>query len=377
MTSLHASVVRALAEWDPRGFSVTSIYLTVDGRRYPRKIDYEVRLDELLRRARAQAHDERLSKEELRSVQSDLEAISSYVRDRFERGHTRGLALFSSTGARLWEDVRVPRAVRDREMVAASPDVRPLEQVIETYRSMCLALVDYEKARLFLSDLGRIEEVTDVWDDVPGRHDQGGWSQMRMQRHVDDHRQRHLKRVADALFRLLKQRPFDGLILAGPAEARTDLERNLHPYLRERIRAALTMSMIDPIDEIQARCLAVEEDLEHREEAARVEQLRQEAASGGKGVLGLGETLGALSEGRVGELLVSIDLTVPGWRCPSCGRLAERGRTCPVCGSSMEAVPDVVDLAVATALRQGSRVETVVHPDGLAEHGGMGGLLRF
>jgi peptide chain release factor subunit 1 len=377
MTALDRMAVRGLAEWDPRGFPVTSVYLSVDGRRYPRKVDYEVRLDELLRRARAQAQSEQLSRDALRSVHADIEAISSYVREGFERGDTRGLALFSSSGAGLWEDVRVPRAVRDRAMVARSADVRPLEQIIETYRPMCLALVDYEKARLFLADLGRIEEVTDVWDEVPGRHDQGGWSQMRMQRHVDDHRLRHLKHVADALFRLLKRRAFDGLILAGPAEARTDLERNLHPYLKERIRAVLTMSMATSIEEIQARCLAVEEDLERREEAARVDTLRQEAASGGKGVTDLRDTLAALAEDRVGELLVSIDLSVPGWHCPSCGRLAEQGRTCPVCGARMDPVPDVVDMAVAQALRQGCRVETLVQPDGLSEHGGIGALLRF
>jgi len=49
------SLLRKLAEWDPAGVPITSVYLTVDGRRYPRKSDYEVRLDELLRRARAQA----------------------------------------------------------------------------------------------------------------------------------------------------------------------------------------------------------------------------------------------------------------------------------------------------------------------------------
>jgi peptide subunit release factor 1 (eRF1) len=43
----------------------------------------------------------------------------------------------------------------------------------------------------------------------------------------------------------------------------------------------------------------------------------------------------------------------------------------------MEPVPDVVEEAVARALRQGCRVETVVHPDGLVQYGGIGALLRF
>jgi peptide chain release factor subunit 1 len=377
MTNVDHSAVRKLARWDPDGVPITTLYLTVDGRRYPRKSEYEVRLDNLLRRARAQAEAEGLSKEALRSVISDLESIGSFVRDEFERGDTRGLALFSAKAAGLWEEIRLPRAVRDRATVASAADVLPLEQVLETYRPMCMALVDYEKARVFLSELGRVEEVTDVFDDVPGRHDQGGWSQMRMQRHVDDHRLRHLKRVAEALFQLLKTRPFDSLVLAGPAEARLDLEHILHPYLKERIRAGLTLAMTATLDEVAARCLEVEEDLERRNEAAKVEALTAAAESGGKAVTGLPGTLAALAEGRAGEILVSLDLSAPGFSCPSCGRLADQGPKCPACGSKMEPVPDVVEEAVAQALRQGSRVETIVHPDRLARYGGIGALLRF
>jgi len=376
-TNVDHSAVRKLARWNPDGIPITSVYLTVDGRRYPRKSDYEIRLDDLLRRGRAQAEGEGLSKEALRSVMGDLEAIGSFVRDEFERGDTRGLALFSAYAAGLWEEVRLPRPVRDRATVASAADVLPLEQVLETYRPMCLALVDYEKARLFLSELGRVEEVTHFIDDVPGRHDQGGWSQMRMQRHVDDHRQRHLKRVAEALFRLLKASPFDSLVLAGPAEAHLDIEHTLHPYLRERIRASVTLTMTATLDEVAARCLEVEEEQERTKEAAKVEALRAAAESGGKAVTGLPGTLAAVAEGRAAEILVGLDLSAPGFSCPNCGRLTERGTRCPACGSTMRPVADVVEEAVARAVRQGSRVETIVHPDGLARYGGIGALLRF
>src|SRR6266508_4611191 len=114
MTNVDPSVVRKLAQWNPDGIPITSVYLTVDGRRYPRKSDYEVRLDDLLRRGRAQAEGEELSKEALRSVLGDLESIDSFVRDEFERGDTRGLALFSANAAGLWEEVRLSRPVRDR-----------------------------------------------------------------------------------------------------------------------------------------------------------------------------------------------------------------------------------------------------------------------
>lgn len=374
MTELDHGLLRKLAEWDAAGGPITSLYLTVDGRRFPRKSDYEVRLDELLRRARAQART--LDDDAVRSVDRDLAAVSEFVREEFDRGETRGIAAFSSQAAGLWEIVLVPRPVRDRAVVAPQADLLPLEAVLETYRPSCAALVDFEKARLFVVDLGRIEEVSDVWDDVPNRHDQGGWAQMRMQRHVDDHRSRHVKRVADTLFGLWRRRPFEQLVLAGPVEAVRVLESTLHDYLRRRVKASLTLPITASSTEVLARVLEVEEAVERERERAAIERVVRATAADDHGVAGLDGTLEALAAGRVGELVVSIDLSSPGAACGSCGRLVTAGRTCPSCGGDLHPVPDVVEAAVATALRSGSRVETVLD-EGLDELGGIGALLRF
>lgn len=375
MTDLDHTLLRKLAEWDPNGLPITSVYLTVDGRRFTRKADYEVRLDELLRGARSAA--EPLGREAVRSVAGDAEAISGFVRTGFDRGDTRGLGMFSSHGAGLWEAVRMPRPVRNRVAVAPVVDLLPLETFLETYRPSCAILVDYEKARTFLVDMGRIEEVADVSDDVPGRHDQGGWAQMRMQRHVDEHRTKHLKRVAEALFALWRRRRFEHLVLAGPAEAPRELEGMLHDYLRRRIRAHLTLSMNASPDDLLRRVLAVEEEMERESERAAVERLRQAAGSDGGGVTGLSSTLEALATGRVGELVVSFDLSRPGSACGSCGRLTTSGSACPTCGSPMAEVPDVVEAAVAQALRLGCRVESVLDATELDPLGGVGAILRF
>lgn len=375
MTPLDRSLLRTLASWEPAGAPVTSLYLTVDGRRYPRKADYEVRLDELVRHARSRI--EGLDREAARSVEGDLDAMSSYVKQEFERGDTRGLALFSSRAAGLWEEVRMPRPVRDRAMTGPTADLRPLEQVLATYHPGCAVLVDFARARVFRCELGRIREVSEVMDEVPGRHDQGGWAQMRMQRHVDDHRQKHLKHVADALFRLFKREPFDHLVLAGPAEAHLELERGLHDYLRQRIRARVCLPMTATTEEVLARCLEVEESLERGREHEQAVRLLEAAAAGSRAVTGLRGTLAALGDGRVGELMVSLDLAEPGAVCPSCGRLSEHDSRCVRCGARLEPVADVVELAVAEAVRQGCAVETVVDGNELEPVGGIGAMLRF
>ena len=375
MMSLDHTLLRTLAGWDSAGLPVTSLYLTVDGRRYPRRSGYEVRLDELLRQARSRS--EVLGPEALRWIEQDLGAISSYVREEFERGDTRGLALFSSRGAGLWEEVRVPRPVRDRAVAGPRADLVPLEQVLDTYHPICAVLVDHARARLFVCELGRIREVAAVEGEVPGRHDQGGWAQMRLQRHVDDRRQKHLKAVADTVFRTFKARPFDHLVLAGPAEAHLELERELHDYLRQRVRARITVPMTASPHDVAARCLELEEALERERERALVDRLSGSAPSGVQAITGLPRTLRALAESRVRELVVWVDLASPGASCATCGRLAEREGRCATCGGTLEPVPDVVEAAVAEALHQGCRVETVVDGTDLAPMGGIGALLRF
>lgn len=196
---------------------------------------------------------------------------------------------------------------------------------------------------------------------------------------MDDHRRQHLKHVADALFRLWKTRGFENLVLAGPGEAHRELEALVHEYLRQRVRARITLPVTASTLEVRARTLQVEEELEREAERSTIRRLAEgSAVGGGAAVTGLRPTLAALSEGRIGTLAVQLDLEEPGARCGVCGRLSDDARApCPACGGRMRAIPDVVELAVATAYGQGCRVETVVVDEGLTDLGGIGALLRF
>jgi peptide chain release factor subunit 1 len=310
-------------------------------------------------------------------MQQDVQALERHVRGDFERSSTRGLAMFSAQGAGLWEAVAVTRPLRDRATVGPHPDLLQLEAVLEVYESFCTVLVDSEKARIFLAELGRIEERTELWDDVPGRHDQGGWSQARYRRHIDEHRQRHLKRVAEVLFRFYKRRKFDHLILGGPEEVVNELEHELHDYLRKLVRARVPLPMTASPAQVLERSLALEEELEHDRERRTVEQLLGDVAAGRQAVGGLGGILASTNEGKVATMIVAFDFRAPGFECLRCGFLTEKGGPCPVDGTKMREVPDVVESAVTMALRHGARVETVTQDGGLRAVGGIGALLRF
>src|SRR5437763_361477 len=87
-------------------------------------------------------------------------------RDAGCRAHTRGVALFSSSKAGLWEAAELPRPTADLATVADQPYVLRLETLIETYESFCTVIVDRERARIFLATMGRIQEERDLFDEV-------------------------------------------------------------------------------------------------------------------------------------------------------------------------------------------------------------------
>jgi peptide chain release factor subunit 1 len=375
MADLDRTLLRKLAEWTPAPYPVVSLYLSVDGRRFPRRQDYEPRLTDLTRRI-ADAADRATDRRVGRSLGDDLAAIEGFV-EGFDRGSIRGLVTFTASGAGLWEELLLSRPVRDRVEIGPTPHLLPLEALVETYEAFCTVLVDGEKARIFLAELGRIEEEAGLVDDVPGRHDQGGWAQGRFQRHIGDHRTRHLKRVAEALFGFFRRRRFDHLILSGPDELVAEFERELHDWLRQRVRARVHLPITASGAEVLERSLQIEEDFEREAERAAVAKLMAEAAAGRRGVAGLGSVLRALGESRAGTLVVAAKLHAPGVACSGCGRLAERGRRCAACGGELHDVPDVVEAAVAQAFRQGAEVQIVTEDGDLRELGGIGALLRF
>jgi peptide chain release factor subunit 1 len=222
---------------------------------------------------------------------------------------------------------------------------------------------------------GGIQEQANVTDVVPGRHEQGGRAQARYQRHVEDHVARHLRRVGAEVRRVDRSPGFDHLLLGGAGETLAEFERVLSEAIRRRIVERTSLPTTTPAADVLQRVVTLEGRLESEKESRMVERIRA-SASAGAAVTGVRETLRALNAGRVGTLVVPLGTAEPGVRCVSCGYLGVRGGgACPRCRSRMEAVPDVLDAAVASALQHRVVVETLSTQD--SGEPLVGALLRF
>lgn len=373
MAAITEQAIRELAGFRGSDAPVTSCYLDVDGRRYVRHQDYEQQLDRLLREAKGRANGELRG-----SLAEDLERIEGFVKAGFDRSRVRGLALFSCSAAGFFRSISLPVPVLNRLVVNQTPAVRQLEQIVATNQRFGVLVADRQRARMFVFELGELADKSELFEALPRHDDDGGeWDRD----HVRDHQAamalQHLKHAADVALRVFQDTQFDHLIVGAPEEIANQLEQQLHPYVRDRVVARLSVPVAASDDEIRAAALDVEAEVERRREAQVVERLRD--AVGGKrlGVAGFAPTLDALRERRVDTLLVSRGYEEPGWRCDGCGQVAQVGRTCPSCGLEMHQVDDVVEEAIDDALAHSC---TVMVCDGNADLdvlGRIGALLRF
>lgn len=371
MANLNEDTVRELAGVSGGGAPVVSCYLDVDGRRYPRRQDYEAQLDHLVRRARARGEGNG-------TLAADLARITDHVHGGFDRADTRGLALFSCQSSGFWKALPLSVAVRNQIVVNQSPAVGQLEQLLHAHERIGVLLVDRQQARFFVYELGVLVDRSELFDELPRDYDHRGEKERGDTRHhVDDLVDQHLRRAAAVAFQAFQDAEYAHLLLAAPTELAGAVESHLHPYLSERLGGRLAVPVGASDAALREAVLEAEDGLVRARETKVVERLREGIGSGRKAVAGLEAVLQALVERRVDLLVVSEGYSEGGWRCPGCSHLAAVGRRCPLCGTDMVEVPDVVEDALEEALLQSCRIEICVGNADLDVLGRIGALLRF
>jgi peptide chain release factor subunit 1 len=372
--------IEQLATLQPGPDRVLSVYLDLDPARQVRR-SHRVALDDLVREAHAGLDD---------AARAGLEREAAAVRAWLEREPPGGLgaAVFSCQPRGLWQAHFLAVRVRDALAFEPRPDAAPLLSLLDEHERYAVALVDKERARLFTVFLGEMEEVEAFRDPVPGRHDQGGWSQAQHQRHRELHARWHLKRVARDLGEILRRRPFDRLILVGPDQATSELRRLLPRPLAGRVVAAVPAPPGGGDPDVLAATREAQVRVEREHEEQLLGELVDHAGPGGRATLGVAPTLDALWAGLVQVLAVADDLELAGSECPNCGRLQTApgeagpgpGGPCPACGQPLRPVRDLVHRLMGRALEQAGRVE-VMHDEAArrlrAAGAGLGALLRF
>jgi peptide chain release factor subunit 1 len=253
---------------------------------------------------RAKSYEARTPERE--SFDKDSERIMAYLENGIVPS-INGLAIFACTGANDFFEVGTFEAPfeRNRLLVSDRPHLYPLARLIDQYRRYAVVLADRNRAQIFVFASGRAEKERSV-ENVKTKHTSvGGWSQSRYQRHEENYHLQHVKEVVDRLERTVKGDNIEHVILAGDEETVIPLLREqLSQELSEKVIDALSLGIDTPEHELLEETLKAFKVHDSLTDMQKVERLLNEYRADDLGVAGVPETLAALSNGQVEEMLI-------------------------------------------------------------------------
>ncbi|HYY02533.1 MAG TPA: Vms1/Ankzf1 family peptidyl-tRNA hydrolase [Gaiellaceae bacterium] len=368
--------LRELAGFRTENGCAISVYVNLDPSEVPTPGDAQSRMNALLAAAEKTERTD-LTHDARAGLKRDFERIARWFDDDFERDGARGLAIFAAGNDNFWSTLTLPERVPDSVRVGRDFYLAPLVPLVARSDGAIIAVVGREQGQLFRLRDGRLHEIVQQFDEQPGQHDQGGWSQARYQRHIEKLVQEHLKGVAEELDRTRRRMQAPKVVLVCSEEMRAEFTEALSAAARDSIAGWAPAEAHATPAQLLAAVTPVLEKAQSKDEQETIARWREEAGRNGRAASGWAETLEAASDGRVDLLLFREGVDHPAFRCPACGRAAIAGGSCPLDGTSLEPVDAGLDLAVHQTLAHGGAVWAIRHHDDLAPVEGIGALLRY
>jgi peptide chain release factor subunit 1 len=357
--------LQELAELVSEKATVLSLYLNVDPRRRSTG-EYKLGLRKLLEQAAGS-----------QAAPEDIERVERYFEHEYN-WQGRAVACFSCQAENFWRAYPLLVPVQDFVFVGHRAHLKPLSDLWDEYERFGVVSVDSEGARLFIYHLGALEDTAGTLGNEVKRHKQGGWAADKLQRHEDEEAKHNLKEAAALADNFMRQHKVDRIVLSG-SEGNVALFRELLPRpLQDKVIGQISVDMNASPNEVWERAFEVAVEADRRAESELLDQVITVVAKGGAATLGLADTLVALQEGRVYQLLVDVNYHAPGYTCENCGAVMVEERTdCPYCGHHVTKTDDAVNLAVQKVVNAGLKVVVLEHDPRLSEAGGIASVLRY
>src|SRR5919204_2957872 len=274
-------LLRELAGFRGEKGCAVSLYVNLDPSDVPTAGDAKSRVNALLNRAEKTDRKD-LTHEQRVGLRTDLERIGRWFDDEFERDGTRGLAVFAATLDNYWSTLRLAELVPDTVKIGREFYLAPLVPVVARSDGTIVAVVGREQGQLYRLRAGRLEEIAEHFDETPGRHDQGGWSQARYRRHIEKLVQDHLKGVAEELDRSRRRMQSPKVILVCSEEMRREFTEALSKEARDALVGwAQAEAHASPAELIEA-VAPVLEKAQAKDEADAIERWREEVGRSGR-----------------------------------------------------------------------------------------------
>jgi peptide subunit release factor 1 (eRF1) len=317
------------------------------------------------------------------SQEKGAEAIEKYLDHSYDWSQP-GLAIFTSADGTFFRDYPTAVSFRNRLRLGNKPYVKPLAHLMDHYAHYGVIMVDRVGARFFEYHLGELQSSEGyMGEDVQKLKKGGGSSAVGVRggsggaRHEEEVVQRNLRESAAAASNFFANKPIRRLFLGGTAETVGQFSDLLPKQLQSCLAGTFAMDMNAGEHEVRQATLDLLAKANNEREQKLVQAMVTTYAKGGNAVVGLDDTLQAISEKRVQSLIISDGFRTPGYVHPESDFVTANLARSPLSDQDMTEVDDVVDAAVALTMNQGGHVEIISNNPELEGAGRIGAILRY
>ena len=369
--------LQRLVDFEPTTFPVISLYLNTQPDEHGRDRFERFLKHELESKARTFA----AGSPEAESFQRDSARIREYIGQEL-RASANGVAIFAcSSAGDFFEAVQLDAPIDEHRLyVYNQPHLYHLARLDDEYPRYAALISDANSARIFVFGLG--EKLSDE-KKVKGKKMQrvkvGGWSQARYQRRVENAQKEHAREAIDALERIVAQDGIQHVLLAGDPAIVPLLREELPKHLADKVVDTLRLDTKAPESEVLSATLEAIREKDAENDAESVARLFEQYRAGGLAVVGPQDTLEALANGQVDELLISAGMEQNHKNEePVEAILAPEIPDASGSTASEEPRPALLaDLLVTKAKQTSARVRFIEDPNLLAGVDGAGAFLRW
>ena len=365
-----------LVAFEPTTFPVLSVYLNTQPDEHGRTPEA---VPHLHREFKALAKTWAPSSPERHSFDRDAARIVAYATDRIDPA-ANGVAIFACWGAgEFFEAIQLTTPVSDnRVYVHNQPHLYHLAHLDEQYPRYAAVLTDTNTARIFVFGLGQVIGAEAVKGKKVHRVKVGGWSQARYQRRAGNAHQEHAKEVVERLVQIVREDKVSHIILAGDQVVIPLLQEQLPQDMAPMVQV-MKLDIHASEQDVLTATLAKLLEQEARTASEKVERAMQQYRARGLAVVGPQETLEALTNGQVEELLISgaIEESHPQPEEVPAILAAEIAYSEGETKSEEPAQSSLADLLVTKAKQTGAAVTFIEDAALLESVGGVAAFLRW
>ena len=321
------------------------------------------------------------------------ERINNFVENEADPS-ANGIAIFASMGeGDYFEVVQLDVPFPESRFHSSDrPHIFPLARAVHENPRYAVLWADKNKADIYVfggetrirSDVDAQSKVESIENEVTSGTSAGGWSQQRFQRRRENFALQHAKEVVAELEEVMKKYSVEHLIIAGDEETILPvIGPELSKPLEDKLIGSVSIADYQSEDEIREKTLDVvttEMATLQMKEVERVNDATKAAAK--LGTLGVEDTLRALANGQVEELVIASNIDSIDYSKKKIKKILKEYEpgddTAPTDATvNVNDAAEIADQLVMRAINTAAKIMFVKDDSLLEEAGGVGSILRF